>query len=165
MDSRLIVKVFGHEDCGQCTMTTKQLTKAGIIHTYVDLDLPEHQEVYKQLKARGLMRAPVVELGDETWTGFLPMKFPGAKQIQEAQACDCKVVSRLAQEEFFADHLSIAPDLSEHEREQMQDEVSWAIDLLPPIHAADEHDEYTSLLNETLGRLQVVCGQERKLAS
>lgn len=165
MDSRLIVKVFGHKGCGQCSLTTKEFTKLGIIHAYVDLDLPQHQEAYERLKNRGLMQVPVIELGEEIWVGFLPMKFPGLKQIQETETCECNLTSRQEQEDFFAEHLSIAQDLSEHEREQLQDEISWAIDLLPQIHASDEHGQYTSHLNETLGRLQAVCGQERKLAS
>lgn len=165
MESRLIVKVFGHKGCGQCTMTTKEFAKLGIIHVYVDLDLPEHQETYEELQHRGFRSVPVVELGEESWIGFLPMKFPGLKKIQESKACGCNVVSRQEQEDFLAEHLSIAPDLSEHERDQLQDEVSWEIDLLPPIHAADEHDAYTSHLNESLGRLSAACGQKRKLAS
>lgn len=66
------ITVYSKSACVQCTATYRALDSKGISYTVIDLE--QHPEAVDELKARGLLQAPVVITDTDTWTGFRPDK-------------------------------------------------------------------------------------------
>lgn len=66
----MTVTVWTLPDCRQCDMTKKVLTRHGIPHQVADLT--EAPDVAERFKAAGHLSAPVVEAGEQVWSGFRP---------------------------------------------------------------------------------------------
>jgi glutaredoxin-like protein NrdH len=66
------ITVYSKTACVQCTATYRALDSKGISYTVVDLE--QHPEAIDELKARGLMQAPVVITDTDAWAGFRPDK-------------------------------------------------------------------------------------------
>lgn len=67
-----MVKVYSRNGCSQCRATKRWLTQKGVGFSEINID--EHPEFVEDLRARGLAKLPVVEAGDDVWTGFQPSK-------------------------------------------------------------------------------------------
>lgn len=66
------VTVYSKESCVQCTATYRALGKYAIEYVVVNLeDVPEKVEEFKN---EGLLQAPIVDTGEERWSGFRPDK-------------------------------------------------------------------------------------------
>lgn len=66
------VTVYSTPVCVQCKMTTRELDKRGVAYDVVDLSKDE--VAMMRMKALGFMQAPIVEVGDERWSGFQPSR-------------------------------------------------------------------------------------------
>ena len=64
--------VYTKPDCPGCTMTKRELDKAGA--TYQEVDLTTRPDLVEAFTAEGLRSAPVVELGEQRIAGFNPAK-------------------------------------------------------------------------------------------
>lgn len=64
--------VYTKPGCPGCTMTKRELDKAGA--AYQEVDLTTRPDLVEQFRAEGLRSAPVVEFGDERIAGFNPAK-------------------------------------------------------------------------------------------
>lgn len=64
--------VYTKPDCPGCTMTKRELDKAGA--TYQEVDLTTRPDLVEEFTAEGLRSAPVVELGEQRIAGFDPAK-------------------------------------------------------------------------------------------
>lgn len=64
--------VYTKPDCPGCTMTKRELDKAGA--TYQEVDLTTRPDLVEAFTAEGLRSAPVVELGEQRIAGFNPVK-------------------------------------------------------------------------------------------
>lgn len=64
------IKVYSKENCVQCTATTKALGRAGLAFEVIMID--QDDEVREQLVDEGFLGAPVVDTGDDKWSGFRP---------------------------------------------------------------------------------------------
>ena len=64
--------VYTKPDCPGCTMTKRELDKAGA--TYQEVDLTTRPDLVEAFTAEGLRSAPVVELGKQRIAGFNPAK-------------------------------------------------------------------------------------------
>lgn len=81
--------------CMQCEMTKKALTRAGIIDRIkvIEIDQPENAALLENLKAEGLLQAPIIMLnfpiehaGEQIteWAGFIPTAITALTQhLQE----------------------------------------------------------------------------------
>lgn len=81
--------------CMQCEMTKKALTRAGIIDRVkvIEIDQPENAGLLENLKAEGLLQAPIIMLnfpithsGEQIteWAGFMPTAITALTQhLQE----------------------------------------------------------------------------------
>lgn len=68
---RPALTIYTKPDCMACEMTQRQLTKAGV--EYAVIDLSQCPDIVDQLRAEGLLSAPVVETPDGQRTaGFRP---------------------------------------------------------------------------------------------
>lgn len=66
------VVVWSLPHCSACRATRAALQRQGVTHTVRDLSM--HPNKACEFKAAGLMNAPIVEAGTETWAGFRPDK-------------------------------------------------------------------------------------------
>jgi glutaredoxin-like protein NrdH len=80
----MTVTVYTKPACNQCTATYRALDKKGI--PYVSLDISQDEEALERLKALGFQQAPVVEFGDDSWSGFRPDKIDEIAEAIKAQA-------------------------------------------------------------------------------
>lgn len=64
--------VFTKPNCVQCNATYRALDRNGL--DYNTVDLTQHPEELERLKELGYMQAPIVEAGEERWSGFRPDK-------------------------------------------------------------------------------------------
>lgn len=81
--------------CMQCLLTKKALTKAGIIDQVkiIEIDQPENAHILENLRAEGLLQAPIIMLNFPInhggrqiteWSGFQPTAIHAlAKHIKE----------------------------------------------------------------------------------
>ena len=69
------VKVYSKENCVQCDATIRKLGQLGIQYEVIMLE--ENPEILEQLKEEGYMQAPVVDTGEEKWSGYKPDKLKG----------------------------------------------------------------------------------------
>jgi len=65
-------KVYTKPNCVQCNATYRALDKNQI--PYDSIDLTQNEEELERLRALGYMEAPIVEAGQERWSGFRPDK-------------------------------------------------------------------------------------------
>jgi len=66
------VTVYSSSGCVACTATKRQLDKAQV--TYTEVDVRADQEALDRLKALGYLELPVVVDGDQHWSGYRPDK-------------------------------------------------------------------------------------------
>lgn len=64
------VTVYSKPSCVQCSATYRALAKNGIDYTVVDVT--EDQAAYDHVLGLGYQQVPVVEAGEEHWSGFRP---------------------------------------------------------------------------------------------
>jgi glutaredoxin-like protein NrdH len=62
------VTVYSTPSCVQCKMTQRELEKKGIAFNVIDLTTDE--AAMSRIKGLGYSAAPVVEAGEEMWSGF-----------------------------------------------------------------------------------------------
>lgn len=68
----MTVKLYSKPACMQCRATKKALDKTGI--TYEIIDLSDNEEALNHVTQLGYVQAPVVEAGEQHWSGFRPEK-------------------------------------------------------------------------------------------
>lgn len=66
------ITVYTTEYCQPCRMTKIALGKAALQFEEVSLD--ENPELVNRFREEGLLEAPIVDTGDERWSGFRPDK-------------------------------------------------------------------------------------------
>ena len=66
------IKVYTKEMCQPCRMTKIALGKAAL--EYTEISLADVPELVEEFKAEGHMTAPIVDTGEERWSGFRPDK-------------------------------------------------------------------------------------------
>lgn len=62
--------VYSKEDCVQCTATLRKLDSGNYEYDVIELD--SNEEAIEEIKEMGHLRAPVVEINGENWSGFRP---------------------------------------------------------------------------------------------
>ena len=67
---KMTVTLYSKPACTQCKFTKKELDKAGIEYTIVDISRDEQARNYVQ--QLGYLQAPVVQAGTDHWSGFKP---------------------------------------------------------------------------------------------
>lgn len=67
-----MIKVYSKPNCPQCEATKRQLDKLGI--AYEEIDITRHRAELARLVAMSYRVAPVVETGDDAWSGYQPEK-------------------------------------------------------------------------------------------
>ena len=65
-----MVTVYSKPACIQCTATTREMDRKGIVYSIIDLTKDE--DAFNTVKDLGYMQAPVVVTGDDHWSGFRP---------------------------------------------------------------------------------------------
>jgi len=66
------VIVYSKSQCVQCEHTKSYLDRKGVIYEVVDIS--EDQEALEKLTSLGYRQVPVVQFGDQHWSGFQPAK-------------------------------------------------------------------------------------------
>lgn len=66
------ITVYSKPACPQCKLTKKELDKAGLEYSVVDLT--EDAEAHSYVTSLGYLTAPVVVAGDDHWGGFRPSR-------------------------------------------------------------------------------------------
>lgn len=66
------ITVYSKPSCVQCTATYRALDNKGL--TYEIKDVSQDETALERLKMLGYLQAPVVEVGDQHWSGFRPDK-------------------------------------------------------------------------------------------
>ena len=69
------VTVYTKPNCVQCDATKRTLDKLGV--EYNTIDATTDDAVYDMLVEKGFRAMPVVNAGDEWWSGFNPAKING----------------------------------------------------------------------------------------
>ena len=62
------IKVYTREYCQPCKMTKRALAKAAL--EFIEIPLSDVPELVSEFQAEGLFQAPVVDTGEERWSGF-----------------------------------------------------------------------------------------------
>lgn len=62
-----MVKVYTTPGCGGCRLTKKYLTEHGV--EYEEVNIRESDEAREFLLSKNLMTAPIVQAGEEIWSG------------------------------------------------------------------------------------------------
>lgn len=63
-----MVTIYSLPNCVQCE-STKRFLRNKLID-YIEIDMSKDQEALKKVRELGFTQAPVVEYGDEKWSGF-----------------------------------------------------------------------------------------------
>lgn len=66
------IKIYTREHCQPCKMTKRALARAAL--EFVEIPLSDVPELVSKFQAEGLLQAPVVDTGEERWSGFRPDK-------------------------------------------------------------------------------------------
>ena len=66
------ITVYSKPDCPQCVQTKRILEREG--HVFNEVDVTEDAAALARVKELGYLQAPVVETGDDHWSGFRPDK-------------------------------------------------------------------------------------------
>ncbi len=69
------VTVYTKPSCVQCDATKRTLDKIGV--SYSTIDVTENEEAFDMLIEKGFKAMPVVNAGDDWWSGFNPEKING----------------------------------------------------------------------------------------
>lgn len=69
------VTVYTKPNCVQCDATKRTLDKLGV--EYNTIDATTDDAVFNMLVEKGFKAMPVVNAGDEWWSGFNPAKING----------------------------------------------------------------------------------------
>jgi glutaredoxin-like protein NrdH len=69
------ITVYTKPSCVQCEATKRSLDKLGLAYETVDATTDE--AVYDMLVEKGFKAMPVVNAGEEWWSGFQPDKING----------------------------------------------------------------------------------------
>lgn len=64
------VTVYSKPSCVQCNATYRALAKKGIDYSVVDVT--EDQAAYEHVVSLGYQQVPVVETGEDHWSGYRP---------------------------------------------------------------------------------------------
>ncbi|WP_027960969.1 glutaredoxin-like protein NrdH [Halomonas halodenitrificans] len=64
------IKVYTRPACPQCTATCRTLDRRGIDYRLIDLD--RDPQAHEHVVALGHRQLPVVEAGEQHWSGFRP---------------------------------------------------------------------------------------------
>lgn len=80
----MTVTVYSKPACPACSATYRALNKKGI--PYESLDISEDADALERLKALGFQQAPVVEFGDDSWSGFRPDKIDEVAEFFKTQS-------------------------------------------------------------------------------
>jgi glutaredoxin-like protein NrdH len=67
--------VYTKPSCVQCDATKRSLDKLGL--KYGTVDVTQDEKSYNMLVEKGFKSMPVVNAGDEWWSGFNPDKING----------------------------------------------------------------------------------------
>jgi glutaredoxin-like protein NrdH len=70
-----LVELLSKPKCVGCTATKRKLTELGI--DYVEYDMMEDPSALARAKELGHLSAPVVIVGDDSWSGYNPDKLLG----------------------------------------------------------------------------------------
>jgi glutaredoxin-like protein NrdH len=65
-----MIKIFSKPNCVQCSMTLRALDRQGV--SYQLIDVSQDAEAAAQVQAWGYRQVPVVQVGEEHWSGFRP---------------------------------------------------------------------------------------------
>lgn len=68
----MTVTLYSKPACTQCKFTKRELDKTGIEYEVVDISQDEQAREYVQ--QLGYLQAPVVQAGEQHWSGFKPDK-------------------------------------------------------------------------------------------
>jgi glutaredoxin-like protein NrdH len=71
----MTVTVYTKPACVQCDATKRTMDKLGI--SYEAVDVTANQDAFDMLVEKGFKAMPVVNAGDEWWSGFNPEKING----------------------------------------------------------------------------------------
>jgi len=67
-----MIVVYSKPACVQCTATTREMDRKGIVYNVVDLTKDEN--AFDMVQNLGHRQAPVVVAGEDHWSGFRPDK-------------------------------------------------------------------------------------------
>lgn len=70
-----MITVYSKPNCVQCTATKNYLDKKGL--EYSVIDITQDPAALDTLIEQGFQAAPVVNAGDDWWSGFQPEKIDG----------------------------------------------------------------------------------------
>ena len=65
-----MIKIFSKPNCVQCSMTMRTLDRQGVQYTVIDVS--QDAEANTLIQSWGYRQVPVVQVGDEHWSGFRP---------------------------------------------------------------------------------------------
>jgi len=68
----MTITVYSKPACVQCDATKRLLTKLDL--RYSIIDITKDAEAYDLIVSKGFQAAPVVNAGDDWWSGFNPEK-------------------------------------------------------------------------------------------
>lgn len=69
------ITVYSTPGCVQCRATIRELDKRGA--AYEVRDVTQDQDAYAHVRELGYQQVPVVEAGQQHWSGFRPDKISG----------------------------------------------------------------------------------------
>ncbi|EME36563.1 Glutaredoxin-like protein NrdH, required for reduction of Ribonucleotide reductase class Ib [Kocuria palustris PEL] len=69
------ITVYSKPGCVQCQATMRKLDKRGA--AYEVRDVTQDQDAYAHVRELGYQQVPVVEVGQQHWSGFRPDKISG----------------------------------------------------------------------------------------
>lgn len=74
-----MVTLYTKPNCVQCTATKRRLDTLEI--EYEMVDVVEDEAAFALIKGLGFQQAPVVNAGDDWWSGFRPDKIDELKSV------------------------------------------------------------------------------------
>lgn len=66
------VIVYSKPNCMQCEQTKSYLDRKGV--QYMAVDISKNTEAFEKVSNLGYRQVPVVQVGDQHWSGFQPAK-------------------------------------------------------------------------------------------
>lgn len=80
------IRVYSKENCMPCKATVRQLGKAGLAFEVIMLE--DNEEKRNDLIEQGFTQSPVVEYGEEKWSGFRPDRIKELTELAKEAAED-----------------------------------------------------------------------------
>ena len=74
------IVIYGRASCVQCKASAREAERLGLDYMYVDLD--HDIAAAARLINSGYRELPVVEFGDQVWTGFQPARLQEARRAK-----------------------------------------------------------------------------------